>query len=438
MPDPNAANHRLATQALHAGQEPDPTTGSRAVPIYATTSFNFRDTDHAAALFGLSELGNIYSRLMNPTVDVMEKRIAAMDGGALGLGFASGQAAISAAVLTLAHSGQNIVSSTNLYGGTWTLFTQTLKKLGIECRFFDPSEPEKIHGLVDENTRLVYLESIGNPKLDVPDFKAIADAAHSAPHGAIPVICDNTTMTPMLLRPIEHGIDIVVYSTTKFIGGHGTHIGGCIVDSANFKWTDNPSKWPEVCSPSESYHGAVFSEALAPMGNISYIMHIRTHWLRDTGACMSPFAAFLFLQGLETLHLRMARHCENALAVAEHLEGHKAIDWVNYPGLKSHKDYQNAKTYLPDGQGAIVGFGIKGGEKAGRAFVNNCKLLSHLANIGDAKSLVIHPASTTHSQLSEDEQRRTGVNPEYIRLSIGIEDERDIIADIDQALAAAG
>ncbi|MCC9644085.1 O-acetylhomoserine aminocarboxypropyltransferase/cysteine synthase [Rhodopirellula sp. JC740] len=430
-------NHRLATRALHAGQVADPTTKSRAVPIYATTSYQFDSTDHAANLFGLAEFGNIYSRLMNPTVDVLEKRIAALDGGATGLCFASGQAAITAAVLAIAHSGQNIVSSTSLYGGTWTLFTQTLKNLGIEVRFFDPNEPEKIHELVDENTRLVYMESIGNPKNDVPDFKAIADAAHSAPHGAIPVLCDNTVMTPYLLRPIEHGIDIVIYSTTKFLGGHGTHIGGCIVDSGNFKWADQPEKWPEFCGPSPSYHGAVFEEHLRGMGNIAYNVHIRTHWLRDTGAAMSPFAAFLFLQGLETLHLRMPRHCENAMKVAEFLEGHEAVEWVNYPGLKSHAHNAMAEKYLPEGKGAILGFGIKGGMEAGKKFINSCQLCSHLANIGDAKTLVIHPASTTHQQLSEDEQRRAGVSPEYIRVSVGIEDIDDILDDLKQALAAA-
>ncbi|KAA1261689.1 Methionine gamma-lyase [Rubripirellula obstinata] len=429
--------YKPGTQALHAGHAPDSDTNSRAVPIYATSSFTFNDTDHAAALFGLTEFGNIYSRLMNPTVDVLEKRLAALEGGVTGLCFASGQAAISAAVLTLAHSGQNIISSTSLYGGTWTLFTQTLKQMGIEVRFFDPDQPEKIHELVDENTRLVYMESIGNPKNDVPDFKAIADAAHSAPHGAIPVLCDNTTMTPMLLKPFEHGIDIVIYSTTKFLGGHGVHIGGAIVDSGNFKWADQPEKWPEFCAPSPSYHGAVFEEHLRPMGNIAYLLHIRTHWLRDTGAAMSPFAAFLFIMGIETLHLRMPRHCENALAVAKHLEAHDAVEWVNFPGLESHKDYKRGQKYLPNGQGAIMGFGIKGGMEAGKKFINSCKLCSHLANIGDAKTLVIHPASTTHQQLSDAEQTQAGVKPEYIRVSVGIEDVGDIIADLDQALAAA-
>jgi O-acetylhomoserine (thiol)-lyase len=343
--------------------------------------------------------------------------------------------ASAAAILTICHSGQNFVSATSLYGGTWTLFTQTLRQLGIEVRFFDPNKPDDMEKLIDDKTRCVYFESIGNPKNDVPDFRRISDLAHK--HG-LPVICDNTVMTPMLLKPIEHGVDIVVYSTTKFIGGHGVHIGGAIVDSANFNWAANPAKWPEFCAPDPAYHGTIFEQALRPIGNIAYIIHIRTHWLRDTGAAMSPFAAFLFLQGLETLHLRMPRHCHNALKVAQFLEGHPAVSWVNYPGLPSHKDHANARKYLPHGQGAIMGFGIKGGLEAGKKFVNNCKLLSHLANIGDAKSLVIHPASTTHSQLKVEEQARTGVTPDYVRLSIGIEHVDDIIADIDQALKASG
>jgi O-acetylhomoserine (thiol)-lyase len=422
----------LGTLALHAGQEPDPATTARAVPIYATSSYVFKSTDHAANLFALAEFGNIYSRLMNPTNDVLEKRLAALDGGAAGLALASGQAAITAAILTITHASQNFISSTSLYGGTWTLFTQTFQKLGVEVRFFDPDHPERIGELVDDNTRCVYLESVGNPKNDVPDFRQIVDLAHK--HG-LPALCDNTVTPPVLFRPIEHGIDIVVYSTTKFIGGHGVHIGGAIVDGGTFPWAENPSKWPEFCAPDPAYHGVVFTEALKPVGNIAYIVHIRTHWLRDTGACMSPFAAFLFLLGLETLHLRMPRHCENALAIAEWLTEHPAVAWVNYPGLPSHPHYANAKKYLPNGAGALVGFGIRGGKAAGIKFINSVRLASHLANIGDAKTLVIHPASTTHSQLTEEEQASTGVTPEFVRLSVGIEDLTDIKADLDQALS---
>ena len=426
-------NYKRETLALHAGYDPDPTTNSRAVPIYPTTSYVFNSTEHASNLFGLAEFGNIYSRLMNPTNDVLEQRIAALDGGIYALSFSSGQAAINAAILTIAHSGQNIISSTSLYGGTWTLFTQTFEKLGIEVRFFDPQEPEKINDLVDENSRCVYFESLGNPKNDVPDFEKISQISHD---NGLPTICDNTVMTPFLLRPFEHGVDIVIHSTTKFIGGHGAHIGGVIVDSGNFKWADNPEKWPEFCAPSPSYHGAVLEEALRPLGNLVYLVHIRTHWLRDTGAAMSPFAAWITIQGLETLHLRMERHCENAQAIAEYLESHDKVEWVNYPGLSSHKDHDRANKYLPDGKGAIIGFGIKGGKDAAVKILDNVKLLSHLANIGDARTLVIHPASTTHSQLSEEEQRETGVNPEYIRLSIGLENVEDIKNDINQALSS--
>jgi O-acetylhomoserine (thiol)-lyase len=425
------SSYRLATLALHAGQEPDPATAACAVPIYATSSYVFKDTQHAADLFALRESGNIYSRITNPTNDVLEKRLAALDGGVGGLTFASGQAAITAAILTIAHSGQNIISSKSLYGGTWTLFSQTFKKLGIEARFFDSANPEQIENLVDSNTRLVYFESVGNPKNDVPDFRKIVDISHS--HG-IPVIIDNTVLTPALLQPIEHGVDIVVYSTTKFIGGHGVHVGGAIVDSGNFPWAANPEKWPEFAAPDEAYHGMVFTEALKPFGNIAYIAHVRTHWLRDTGACMSPFAAFLFLLGLETLPVRMERHTKNALELARWLESHPAVLWVNYPGLESHKDNDMTRRYLKNGAGAILGFGIRGGQQAGVKFINSVKLASHLANIGDAKTLVIHPASTTHSQLSEEEQIQTGVTPEYIRVSVGIEDIEDIREDFDQAL----
>ncbi len=427
-------SYRLGTLALHAGQVPDPTTTARAVPIYATTSYVFHSTEHAANLFGLKEFGNIYTRLMNPTTDVLEKRLAALDGGAAGLVFASGQAAITAALLTIVHAGQNFISATSLYGGTWTLFTQTFAKLGIEVRFFDPKKPETLSQLVDKNTRCVYLESIGNPKNDVPDFQRVTTLAHQ--HG-LPAIIDNTVTTPVLFRPIEHGFDIVVYSTTKFLGGHGVHIGGAIVDSGKFPWAKDPAKWPEFCAPDPAYHGIVFEEALRPIGNIAYIIHIRTHWLRDTGGCQSPFGSFITLLGLETLHLRMERHVQNAQKVAEFLEQHPAVQWVNYPGLPSHPDHANARKYLPDGAGAIIGFGIKGGAAAGVKLINNVKLFSHLANIGDAKSLIIHPASTTHSQLTPEEQTQTGVTPEYVRLSIGIEDVRDIIADLDQALQAS-
>jgi len=426
--------HGLGTLALHAGQEADPTTGAIAVPIYATSSFVFKSTDHAANLFALKEFGNIYSRLMNPTNDVLEKRLAALDGGVGALAFASGQAAITAAVLTITHAGQNFISATSLYGGTWTLFSQTLKKLGIEVRFFNPDRPDEIAGLADENTRCVYLESIGNPKNDVADFRRIADISHKI---GLPVLCDNTVTTPALFRPVEHGIDIVVYSVTKFLGGHGVHVGGAIVDGGKFRWADDAKRWPEFCAPDDAYHGMVFAEAFKDAGNIAYIVHVRTHLLRDMGGCMSPFAAFLFLLGLETLHLRMPEHCRNAQAVAEWLQRHPAVAWVNYPGLPGHPHHANARKYMPGGAGAIIGFGIKGGKPAGIRFINGVKLASHLANIGDAKTLVIHPASTTHQQLTPQEQAATGVTDEYVRLSVGIEDVEDIKADLDQALKAS-
>ena len=424
----------LGTLALHAGHTPDPFSHARAVPIYATTSFTFNDVDHAARLFGLQEFGNIYSRIMNPTNDVLEQRLAAIDGGIGGLVFASGQAAVNAAILTITHCGQNFVASTNLYGGTWTLFTQTFKKLGVEVRFFDPAHPEEIDKLVDENTRLVYLESIGNPKNDIPDFAKISASAHK--HG-LPVMVDNT-VSPGLIRTFDHGVDINVYSTTKFIGGHGVHVGGAVVDSGKFIWADNPSKWPEFCAPSPSYHGAVFVDALKPLGNLAYIIPMRTHWLRDTGGMMSPFAAFLFLLGVETLHLRMERHTANAQALAEWLARHPGVEWVNYAGLADSPHHKLAKKYFPGGPGAILGFGIKGGKEAGIRFINNVKLASHLANVGDAKTLVIQPSSTTHSQLTEEEQKKTGVSPEYVRVSVGIEDIADIKDDFEQALKAAG
>lgn len=419
----------LETLALHAGQTPDPASLSRAVPIYQTTSYVFKSSEHAANLFGLKEFGNIYTRLMNPTTDVLEQRLAALDGGVGGLALASGQAAITCAVLNIAQAGQNIVSTNYLYGGTYNLFHYTLPKLGITVKFVDSSDPENIRRAIDNDTRLVYTESVGNPKNNVDDFEAIGQITRAA---GIPFIVDNTVTTPYLFRPLDHGADIVVYSLTKFIGGHGTSIGGAVVDGGRFPW-DN-GKFPELTEPDPSYHGIKYWEAL---GNLAYILKMRLTLLRDMGACLSPFNSFQFLQGLETLHVRMPRHVENARAVAAWLEEQPLVTWVNYPGLASHKDNARARKYLPKGEGAIIGFGIKGGMEAGRKFIDNVKLLSHLANIGDAKSLVIHPASTTHQQLSEEEQIATGVTSDFVRLSIGLENVDDIIADIRQALEAS-
>ena len=424
--------HGLGTQALHAGQEPDPTTGSRAVPIYQTTSYVFENHEHAASLFGLTAFGNIYSRIMNPTVDVFEKRVAALEGGAMGLAFASGSAAITAACLNICKCGQNFVSSKTLYGGTYNLFAHTFANMGIEARFVDMSVTQNVVDAIDENTRFVYLESIGNPANDIVDFEVVTRIAHDH---KIPVIVDNTVTSPLLFRPIEHGADIVVHSATKIIGGHGTSIGGVLVDGGTFNW-DN-GKFPELTEPNPSYHGMKFHEHFAGFGNISYILKARVTLLRDTGACLSPFNAFLLLQGLETIHLRVPRHCENAQAVAEYLSAHSAVEWVNYPGLKNHPYHERANKYLPDGKGAILTFGIKGGKDAGIKFIESCKLASHLANVLDAKTLVIHPATTTHQQLSETEQAEAGVKPDLIRVSVGIEDVRDIIADFEQALAAS-
>ena len=421
----------LGTRCLHAGHVPDGEARARSVPICASTSFLFESTEHAAELFALKQLGFIYSRLGNPTCDVLEKRLAALDDGVGALAVSSGQSAITIAILNICRAGQNFIASKSLYGGTWTLFTQTFARMGIEVRFFDPTKAEELSELVDDNTRCVYLEALGNPKNDVPDFAGVVAQAHSC---GLPVICDNTVMTPLLFRPFEHGVDINVYSCTKFIGGHGLHVGGCIVDSGNFDWLRNRKRWPEFTEPDPAYHGMVFAEALSALGNVAFITRCRTHGLRDLGSCMSPFAAFLFLQGLETLHLRMPRHCENAMKVARYLDNHKAVEWVNYPGLENHPFHKAACEWFPKGCGAIMGFGIKGGYDAGKSFINSVKLLSHLANIGDAKTLCIHPASTTHSQLNATEQKAAGVNPEFIRLSIGLEDADDVIADIDQAL----
>jgi len=421
--------YKLDTLALHAGQEVESTTLSRAVPIYQTTSYVFNDAQHAANLFALKEFGNIYTRLMNPTTDVLEKRIAAMEGGVGACAFSSGMAAITAAVQNIAPAGSHIVSSSSLYGGTCTLFSHTLPKMGVEVTLVDPNDPQNFAAAIKENTRLVYFETIGNPKNDVLEYATITKIAHD---NGLPVICDNTVASPYLFRPIEHGVDIVVHSCTKIIGGHGTSVGGIVVDSGNFRW-DN-GKFPELTEPDPSYHGLKYYEAL---GELAYIIKIRTNILRDTGGCLSPFNAFQLLQGVETLHLRAPRHCENALALATYLEKHPSVTWVNYPGLASHPNYELAKKYLPSGQGAILGFGVKGGKDAGVKFIDSVKLASHLANVLDSKTLVIHPASTTHQQLTEDEQAAAGVTPDYVRASVGTEHIDDIIEDFDQALKAS-
>ncbi|MBG9793069.1 O-acetylhomoserine aminocarboxypropyltransferase [Paenibacillus dendritiformis] len=422
-------SYGLETLAIHAGQEVDPTTLSRAVPLYQTTSYAFRDPDHAADLFALKEFGNIYTRIMNPTTDVFEKRVAALEGGAGALATASGQAAITYAILNIAGAGDEIVSASSLYGGTYNLFSTTLKKLGITVRFVDPSEPDNFRKAITDKTKALYAESIGNPKGDLLDIEAVAAVAHE--HG-LPLIVDNTFPSPFLLRPIEHGADIVVHSATKFIGGHGTSIAGIIVDSGKFDWTGG--KFPGLTEPDPSYNGIIYTDAVGP---VAYITKARVQLLRDMGATLSPFNAFLLLQGLETLHLRMERHSENALRVAQFLEAHDAVASVSYCGLPSHPSYELAKKYLPKGQGAILTFEIKGGVEAGRRVINHVKLLSHLANVGDSKSLIIHPASTTHLQLSEEEQRAAGVTPGLIRLSIGTESIDDILNDLDQAIRAS-
>jgi len=407
----------------------DSDTLSRAVPIYQTTSYLFKDTEHASNLFALKQFGNIYTRLMNPTTDVLEKRLAAMEGGVGGLAFASGMAAITSSILNICRSGQHIVSSNSLYGGTVTLFSQTFPKLGIETTFVDPKEPANFARAIKKNTRLIYIETIGNPKNDILEYEEIAKVAHD---NGIPLFCDNTVASPVLFRPIEHGVDVVVHSCTKIIGGHGTSIGGIVIDSGKFDWANG--RYPELTEPDASYHGVKYVESF---GNLAYIIKARVQFLRDMGACMSPFNAFLFLQGLETIHLRVPRHCSNALALAKWLEGHKAVEWVNYPGLKSHPNYKLAMKYLPKGQGAILGFGIKGGKEAGVKFINSVKLCSHLANVLDSKTLVIHPASTTHQQLSREEQLAAGVTEDYVRVSVGTEHIDDIIADFEQALSAS-
>ncbi|QNR67991.1 homocysteine synthase [Paenibacillus peoriae] len=418
------------TLAVHAGQQIDPTTFARAVPLYQTTSYGFRDAEHAADLFSLKEFGNIYTRLMNPTTDVFEQRIAALEGGAGALATASGAAAISFSILNIAGAGDEIVSASSLYGGTYNLFSTTLPKLGIKVHFVDSDDPENFRKAITDKTKALFAETIGNPQGNVLDVEAVAAIAHEY---GIPLIVDNTFPSPYLLRPIEYGADIVVHSATKFIGGHGTSIGGVIVDSGKFDWKAS-GRFPGLTEPDPSYHGVVYTEAVGP---IAYIIKARVQLLRDLGAAISPFNSWLLLQGLETLHLRLERHSQNALKVAQYLEGHKDVEWVSYTGLPSHPSYELAQKYLPKGQGAILTFGIKGGSRAGSKLIANVKLFSHLANVGDSKSLIIHPASTTHQQLNVEEQVAAGVKPELLRLSVGTEAIDDILYDLEQAIAAS-
>jgi len=422
---------RPETQALHAGQAPDPATNARAVPIYQTTSYVFDDAQHAQDLFALAVPGNIYTRIMNPTWNVLEERVAALEGGVAALALASGQAAVTYSILNIARSGDNIVALSTLYGGTYNLFAHTLPQYGIEVRFVGPDDPAALGQHVDDRTRLVFAETIGNPRLNVVDIRAWADAAHA--HG-LPLIVDNTVPTPILARVFDHGADVAVHSATKFIGGHGTTIGGVIVDSGRFDWTAHADRFPGLTQPDPSYHGVVWTDALGPA---AYVGRVRTVLLRNMGAALSPFNAFLLLQGIETLPLRMERHSENALAVAKHLQGHEGVAWVSYPGLPGGEYYDVAQRILTGGHGALVTFGIEGGRDAGRAFIDALGLFSHLANIGDAKSLAIHPATTTHSQLNAEELEAAGVPEDMVRLSIGLEHIDDIIGDLDQALAKA-
>ena len=426
----------LGTKALHAGQVPDPTTGSRAVPIYQTTSYVFRDTEHAANLFALKELGNIYTRIMNPTTDVLEQRLAALEGGSGALAHASGQAAITDAILNLAGAGDHLVSVAQLYGGTYNLFHYTLPRLGIEVSFVDAQDPSAFRRALRPNTKAFYGEGLGNPALNIFPFEEVAQIAREA---EVPLIIDNTCLSPMLNRPIEWGANVVVHSTTKYVGGHGTSIGGAVVDGGNFDW--GRGRFPGFTQPDPSYHGLVHWDAFKscpPAGgaNVAYILKMRLQLLRDVGACLSPFNAFLMLQGLETLHLRMARLCENAQKVAEWLASESKVSWVNYPGLRSSPNHEAARKYLTGGFGGLVGFGVKGGFESGRKLIEGLKLFSHLANIGDSKSLAIHPASTTHSQLTAAEQVSSGVSPDYIRLSLGTEDFSDLQKDLEQAFAS--
>ncbi|MSO45115.1 MAG: O-acetylhomoserine aminocarboxypropyltransferase/cysteine synthase [Thermoleophilia bacterium] len=419
------------TIALHGGQVPDPTTNARAVPIYQTTSFVFNDAQHAANLFALAEPGNIYTRIMNPTWDVLEQRVAQLEGGIAACALASGQAGAAYSVLNVCRAGDNIIAEPQLYGGTYNLFAHTLPQFGIEVRFAEGNDPASVARLADDHTRAVFVESLGNPSLNVVDLRAWSDAAHAV---GVPLIVDNTIATPILCRPFEHGADIVVHSLTKFLGGHGTSIGGMIVDSGTFDWPAHTDRFPGLTRPDPSYHGVVWSDALGPA---AYIGRIRTVLLRNLGAALSPFNAFLILQGVETLHLRMERHCSNAMVIAQHLEAHPDVEWVNYPGLPSSTFHEQATKMFDGGYGAILTFGIKGGRDAGQAFISGLELFSHLANVGDAKSLAIHPATTTHSQLNDEELASAGVTPDTVRLSVGIENVGDLITDIDQSLAKA-
>ena len=423
---------KLETQCLHAGQVPDPATLSCAVPVYRTSAYQFKSTDHAANLFGLKELGNIYTRLMNPTHDVLEKRMAALDGGAAALALASGTSAIFYAVANICRAGDEIVSSANLYGGTYTQFHDILPQFGIKAHLVDVRDPQNFAKAITPKTKLLFTESVGNPSLDVADISAIAKIAHDA---GLPLVVDNTFATPALLRPIEHGADIVVHSLTKWLGGHGVGIGGIVVDSGRFDWTSG--KFPLLSEPDASYHDIRFAKDLGPLNPLAYILRMRLVPLRNLGACISPDNAWMFLQGIETLPLRMQRHCENALAAAKHLKSHKRVAWVRYPGLLGDEAHANAEKYLPNGAGGMVVFGIRGGSRAGAAFINSLQLISHLANVGDARSLAIHPASTTHSQLTGEQQAQGGITPDMVRLSIGIEHIDDILEDIDRALAAS-
>ena len=418
------------TLALHAGHRADPTTGSVAVPIHQTTSYQFRDTEHAASLFALSELGNIYTRIMNPTVDVLEQRLAAIEGGVAGLGLSSGQSASLFSLLNIMRAGDNFVSSTDIYGGTWNLFKNTMRDMGIECRFVDPADPEAFRAATDDKTRAYYAETLPNPKLEVFPISEVAAIGREI---GVPLIVDNTA-APLLCRPLDHGAAVVMYSTTKYIGGHGTSIGGMIIDGGNFDWEANADRFPLLNQPDPSYHGAIWTEAVKPLGPIAYIIKARVTLLRDIGAAMSPQNAFQFLQGLETLPLRMERHCDNAAKVADFLANHDKVERVIYPGLMDGTARERADKYLSGSYGALIGMEVKGGLDAGRKFIDALELLYHVANIGDARSLAIHPASTTHSQLSSDELLQAGVTPGYVRLSIGIEHIDDILTDIDQAL----